>query len=167
MQEILLYVFICASFGSVSIIILNRNVFYAALALLVCLLSLAGIYALLSAEFLAVTQLLIYAGGVMVLIIFGIMLTNRISGKPLYVTSQNWIPGILISLSLCATIIYSYTPGGTESVLSGAKETLLQQIGKELMSTYVAPFELGGILLLVCLVGAALTASSFKKNTHG
>lgn len=167
MQEFVLYLFICASLGSVLIIILNRNVFYAALALLVCLISLAGIYALLHAEFLAITQLLIYVGGVMVLIIFGIMLTNRISGKPLYVNSQNWIAGISISLSLCALIIYSYNRVIFESASAIAAETHIKQVGTELMSTYVAPFELSGILLLVCLVGAALTASSFKKNTHG
>ncbi|MBK8291217.1 MAG: NADH-quinone oxidoreductase subunit J [Flammeovirgaceae bacterium] len=167
MQEFVLYLFIVASVVSILIIILNRNVFYAALALLVCLISLAGIYALLNAEFLAITQLLIYVGGVMVLIIFGIMLTNRISGKPLYVKSQNWIAGISISVGLCAMIVYAYTPMTLQTSSANTAENHIQQIGKELMSTYAAPFELSGILLLVCLVGAALTASSFKKNTHG
>jgi NADH:ubiquinone oxidoreductase subunit 6 (subunit J) len=167
MQEIILYLFIAFSIVSVLVILLNRNVFYAALALLICLISLSGIYGLLQAEFLAVTQLLIYAGGILVLMIFGIMLTNRIAGKSFESKSHNWIPGILISASLFVVFLISYQDSAiivTPNDLNSGNHT--SKIGVELMSTYAAPFEISGILLLVCLIGAALTASSFKKSSH-
>jgi len=168
MQEIVLYIFIGASIASVLVMILNRNIFYGALALLICLISLAGIYALLQAEFLAITQLLIYAGGVLVLLIFGIMLTNKISGKPVLTDSHNWFSGIIISTSLLAVLVFSFQQVEILSVQNNLNTTRhINNIGIELMSTYAAPFELSGVLLLVCLIGAALTASSFKKKTNG
>ena len=77
---------------------LVRNVFYGALLLVVCLLALAGIYVLAFAEFIAVTQILIYAGGILVIIIFGIMLTTKISEKPLVVEHSYILSGLLASV---------------------------------------------------------------------
>jgi len=157
-----------ASIAAVLVMILNRNIFYGALALLICLISLAGIYALLQAEFLAITQLLIYAGGVLVLLIFGIMLTNKISGKPVLTDSHNWFSGIIISTSLLGVLLFSFQQTEIMIAQSNLNTTRnINNIGIELMSTYAAPFELSGVLLLVCLIGAALTASSFKKKTNG
>ncbi len=167
MQEIILYLFIGFSIVSVLVMLLNRNVFYSALALLTCLISLSGIYGLLQAEFLAVTQLLIYAGGVLVLMIFGIMLTNRISGKSFESKSHNWIPGILLTASLLAVLVITFQDSpiiATQNDLNTGNHT--SKIGIQLMSTYAAPFEVSGVLLLVSLIGAALTASSFKKSSH-
>src|SRR5436190_10076770 len=81
-------------------ILFIRNVFYGALLLLVCLLSLAAIYVLAFAEFIAVSQILIYAGGILVLIIFGIMITSRISGKSLVVGNNNVFAGLLAGISI-------------------------------------------------------------------
>lgn len=168
MQEIVLYIFIGASIAAVLVMILNRNIFYGALALLICLISLAGIFALLQAEFLAITQLLIYAGGVLVLLIFGIMLTNKISGKPVLTDSHNWFSGIIISTSLLGVLLFSFRQVEIISAQNNLNTTgHINNIGIELMSSYAAPFELSGVLLLVCLIGAALTASSFKKKTNG
>ncbi|MBL7870776.1 MAG: NADH-quinone oxidoreductase subunit J [Cyclobacteriaceae bacterium] len=167
MQEVILYLFIGFSIMSVLVILLNRNVFYSALALLTCLISLSGIYGLLQAEFLAVTQLLIYAGGVLVLMIFGIMLTNRIAGKSFESKSHNWIPGILVTTSLLVVLVITFQNSSikaTQNELNTGNH--IRNVGIELMSTYAAPFEVSGVLLLVCLIGAALTASSFKKSSH-
>src|SRR6185503_18178603 len=92
-------------------ILFVKNVFYGALLLIICLLSLAGIYVISNAEFIAVTQILIYAGGVLVLIIFGVMLTTRISGKPLIVENHNWFAGSFVGLSflLLLTKLFSET----------------------------------------------------------
>lgn len=147
--------------------IFTRTVFYAALALIVCLISIAGIYALLYAEFLAITQLVIYAGGVLVLILFGIMLTNRISGKPLITESHHVIKSAIISVGMFLTLLVAYHKTSfNQGEPAPPQGNHMNKIGIELMSTYVAPFEIGGILLLVCLIGAALMASSFKKNDH-
>jgi NADH:ubiquinone oxidoreductase subunit 6 (subunit J) len=164
---ITLYVFVFTAALSVSVMLFTRTVFYAALALIACLISIAGIYALLYAEFMAITQLVIYAGGVLVLILFGIMLTNRITGKPLLTESNQVVPGVIISVGIFLLLLYAYQETSFNPVIPvPAQGNHIHHIGIELMTTYVAPFELGGVLLLVCLIGAALMASSFKKKDH-
>ncbi len=165
--HVTLYLFVFSTIVSVIVMIFTRTVFYAALALIVCLISIAGIYALLYAEFLAITQLVIYAGGVLVLILFGIMLTNRISGKPLITESHHVIKSAIISVGMFLTLLVAYHKTSfNQGEPAPPQGNHMNKIGIELMSTYVAPFEIGGILLLVCLIGAALMASSFKKNDH-
>ena len=83
-----------AALSAISLIFI-RNVFYGALLLIICLLALAGIFVLAFAEFIAVTQILVYAGGILVVILFGIMLTTKISGKPLVVEHNNKFSGSL------------------------------------------------------------------------
>ena len=144
-----------------------KNVFHAALLLIVCLLALAGIFVLYNAEFIAVTQILIYAGGVLVLIIFGVMLTSRITGKQLIVKNQYVFGAAFISLLLATLLImlfsqqnfYQHT--GTAQV---STHNPINQIGISLMSDYTLAFEVAGMLLLAALLGAAVTASSFDAK---
>jgi NADH:ubiquinone oxidoreductase subunit 6 (subunit J) len=148
-------------------ILFVKNVFYGALLLILCLLSIAGIYVIANAEFIAVTQILIYAGGVLVLIIFGVMLTTRISGKPLVVKNHNWIPGALIGLSFMIGLMILYSDAALYSnneTPSQEQYTVINKIGILMMTDYVFPFEVAGILLLVALVGAAVVASSLSPT---
>ena len=139
---------------------LVRNVFYGALLLVVCLLALAGIYVLAFAEFIAVTQILIYAGGILVIIIFGIMLTTKISEKPLVVEHSYILSGLLVSVgcfSLLSTVL------SKESFVSSAQVAVptvnsAQTIGVSLFSKYMLPFEVAGLLLLIALIGASVLA---------
>jgi len=144
-------------------ILFSRNVFRSALWLLVCLMSVAGIYVLSLAEFLAVTQILIYAGGILVIILFGIMLTTRISGKPLLVQHRHVISGSLAAIGLFA-LLSLYL-----SQLPTAGTTLEPQpiatLGLHVFSEYALAFEVAGVLLLVALVGAAVIASELKSKT--
>lgn len=162
---ITLYVFVSAAIASVIVMLLTRTVFYAALALIACLISIAGIYALLYAEFIAITQLVIYAGGVLILILFGIMLTHRIAGKPLQAESQHNVAGIIVSVGMFLLLMVAYLKTSFSQVYPApAQGNHIKQIGMELMTTYVAPFEIGGLLLLVCLIGASLMASAYTKR---
>jgi NADH-quinone oxidoreductase subunit J len=146
-------------------ILFTRNVFYGALLLIACLLSVAGIYILSSAEFIAVTQILVYAGGILVVIIFGIMLTTKLSGKPLIVESRNWFAGILAGVFFLALFINLFSaetfalPGQASSSVN-----IYQAIGVLLLTDYLLPFEVAGILLLITLIGAAVTAASNPKE---
>jgi NADH-quinone oxidoreductase subunit J len=97
---ILFYMFVVLTGVSALGILFIKNVFHAALLLLVSLLSIAGIYIINFAELVAVTQILIYAGGILILLIFGIMLTSRLSGKPLIVTNNRWAEGVLVGIPL-------------------------------------------------------------------
>lgn len=149
-------------------ILITRQLFHGALMLLVCLLCIAGIYVLALAELVAVTQILIYAGGVVVIIIFGIMLTTRISGKPLVVTNNKWFAGILVGLSMMSVLIVlvSRQDFGTPGVFESPSDfTIINQLGIALMTDYLLPFEVAGILLLVALVGAAVSALTRNDQT--
>jgi NADH:ubiquinone oxidoreductase subunit 6 (subunit J) len=146
---------------------LVRNVFYGALLLIVCLLALAGIYVLAVAEFVAITQILIYAGGILVVIIFGIMLTSKISGKPLVVEHTFIFSGLLVSCGCFALMVYvlSKEPFPQTAVPSGPTSfSHVNTIGIALFSKYMLPFEIAGLLLLMALVGAAVIASTIKSN---
>jgi NADH:ubiquinone oxidoreductase subunit 6 (subunit J) len=162
----IIFYFFCslAALAALSMVFI-KNVYYAALLLIVCLLSLAGIYILAFAEFVAVTQILIYAGGILVLIIFGIMLTAKISGKPLVVEHQYQLVGSAVGVIffiLLATQFSSTTFYQTNTPVS-SEYTSVNTIGILLMSDYVLPFEVVGVLLLIALIGAAVVASSFSS----
>lgn len=166
LYTIIFYFF--ASLAALSAIglVFSKNVFYGALLLLVCLLSVAGLYVLAWAEFIAIAQLLIYAGGVLVVILFGIMLTAKLGQKPLRIQHNNLIAGIFVSVSL-AIMLICYLPGQPAASTPALAETgsgTVQTIGVNLMTDYVLPFEIAGILLLVALIGAAVIASHKTKN---
>jgi NADH-quinone oxidoreductase subunit J len=149
-----------------SAILFTKNVFYGALLLIVCLLSLAAIYILAFAEFVAVTQILIYAGGILVLIIFGVMLTSKISNKPLVVQNQYSVRGPIVGLSfftmMCLLFSQSHYFKNTP-IKAEEGYTAINQIGILLMSDYMLPFETVGMLLLIALLCAAVVASSFNS----
>jgi NADH-quinone oxidoreductase subunit J len=156
-----------AAISALSIIFIKK-VYYAALLLIICLIALAGIYIVAFAEFVAVTQILIYAGGILVLIIFGIMLTAKISGKPLVVQHQYQFVGSGVGLIFFILLTTQFSNASFfQSSNTSSEYTSINNIGILLMSEYVLPFEVVGVLLLVALIGAVVVASSFnsiKKN---
>lgn len=164
MLMIVFYLFVfLAAISTISILVI-KDLFKAALLLLICLLSLAGIYAILYAEFLAVTQILIYAGGVVVLIIFGIMLTTRMTGMALRIENTNVFAGILASGFLTATLIVGFRDAFVIQTPPSNPGNTIRETGILLMTSHVLPFELAGILLLVALVGAAVVSTSTSSG---
>jgi NADH:ubiquinone oxidoreductase subunit 6 (subunit J) len=146
-------------------LLFTRHVFYGAIFVIVCLLSLAGIYILAFAEFVAVVQILIYAGGILIVILFGIMLTSKISGKPLFVQNSNTFAGGLIFLIVFAFLAYYFNQ---ENFVAGGathQQDPMRVVGANILVPYLLPFEIAGVLLLIALVGAAVTASSTKTDS--
>jgi NADH-quinone oxidoreductase subunit J len=160
-------------------VLLTRNVLYAAFFLLLTLLGTAALFVLASADFLAIAQIMIYVGGVLVLVIFGVMLTHKpdrspdaSSQTPNRVTSLNrasaplgWILPLLVAGGLFM-VLYTLIVRANFSMLArpvGWTSTI-QTIGKQLMTEYVVPFEIVGILLLAALVGATYLASLPDKS---
>ena len=160
--DILFYFFMLMTASGAVAILFSKNVFRSAIYLLVSLLSIAAIYVLSFAEFLAVTQILIYAGGITVIIIFGIMLTTRISGKPLVVKNAHVLSGGLTGIALFVLLIRNLPD------LSRNEGTLLAEsipvIGLQIFSLYTLPFEIAGLLLLIALIGAAVVTSHLKSK---
>ena len=147
---------------SASIVVLSNNLIYSAVSLLFTLLGIAGLYVFLWADFIAITQILIYVGGILVLIIFGIMLTHRITDVTLSQSSNQQIlgGGIILVIFLGLSYMILNTPWLQNSAVE-PQETI-KQIGNLLMIDYLLPFEVASILLLAALIGAALLSRSSK-----
>jgi NADH:ubiquinone oxidoreductase subunit 6 (subunit J) len=163
---ILFYIFLVTAGISAASILFIRNIFKGALLLLVCLLSLAALYVLTFAEFVAITQIMVYAGGILVVIIFGVMLTSKTSGRALITGNANLFSGLLIAAALLGLLIpFFYTRFSIpyHTTRPNAFNTVTET-GLQLMSTFVLPFEVAGLLLLIALIGAAVIASSIKSK---
>jgi NADH-quinone oxidoreductase subunit J len=140
-------------------VVLARSVFHSALFLVVSLASVAGVFVILGADFLGVVQILVYVGAIMVLIIFGIMLTPHEVTMP-----SIGGPGQVFAGAAIALIVL----GGTVAVAVGSRwprssgapidVPTTETIGLGLLGTYALPFEVASILLLVAMIGAIVVA---------
>lgn len=151
---IFVFVAVSAVFGA-AITAFSRSLINAALGLLYSLVAIAGIYVFLSADFIAVSQILIYVGGVMVLIIFGIMLTN--GGGNVYANNpiMKGIPAGLVTLAFLGAGIFVVKYSGIE--FSGySYQASTKAIGNLLLKDYILPFELVSVLIVVLIVGAGV-----------
>jgi NADH-quinone oxidoreductase subunit J len=161
---ILHYFFLAAAATTTVALLFVRNVFHGALLLLITLLSLAGLYVLSMAEFLAVTQILVYAGGILVVVIFAIMLTSQLSGKPLLVDHSNRVAAALLSGALFGIIVYLMVDQFPLQAQAPMKPFSLPALGTLLLTEYALPFEVTGVVLLIALIGAAVIASTSSAN---
>ena len=156
MSEAVFFFLAAFTLASALVVVLNNQLLYSAIALLFTLFGVAGLYIFLWADFIAGVQLLVYIGGINVLIIFGIMLTNRISSVRLSQTNlQQGVGGvfafwifIIISIVISKTSWFQMT--------SAEPSETVRQVGTLLMTKYVLPFEAASILLLGALIGAAI-----------
>ncbi len=140
-------------------LVTTANVVHAALYLLVVLSAVAGTYIVLGAEFAAVTQVLVYLGAIMVLLLFGVMLTRaKLGDDDDLDNDQRWI-GALVAAAMFAVMGYSVVEafGDDKLPLDQAPQTT-QQVADEIFSTYIVPFEALSVLLLAALIGAVVVA---------
>ena len=156
LTEIVFWLVAVFTIVSASFVVLNNQLLYSAIALLFSLFGVAGLYIFLWADFIAGIQLLVYIGGINVLIIFGIMLTNKISSVRLSQTNVQQGVGAVVALWLLILIslVISKTPW-LQIEASEPAETV-SVIGTLLLSKYLLPFEAISLLFLGALIGAAL-----------
>ncbi len=150
------YVLIFVAAISAVAVVFVREVFHAALLLLICLLSMAGLFVVLNAEFIAVVQIIVYAGGVLLLMMFGLMLTNRLQ-QPNGIGRRNEVVTIFVCLVFLSLLVNALGQGpqfDTSTVATNPND-----IGAALLTTFAFPFELAGILLLISLIGAMIAAT--------
>lgn len=144
------------------VILLSRSVVHAAYALALALIGVAGVYVLMNAELLAVVQILLYAGGVVILLAFGIMMSNRLKDGQVLSGEKNQVLAAVISLGLLALLSFLISTT-TWSLEKGAQpENQIEHIGVAFLTDHIVAFELIAFVLLVALVGAAYLA---KKST--
>jgi len=162
-EQIIFYILaiVIVAFSILSVV--SRRILRSATYLLFVLIATAGLYLMMGYQFLAAVQISVYAGGIMVLYIFSILLTSHAGDKAKPVSWKRLLPaGIasILGLLICAHIIYH----NVSKVISlqPFQEPTMQEIGMTMMGTgkyqYLLPFEAISILLLVCIVGAIIIA---------
>jgi NADH-quinone oxidoreductase subunit J len=150
--------------------VFSRNLIYAAMALLVTLIHVAGIYILLGAEFVAAVQVIVYAGAILVLYLFVVMLFN-VHGEERYLHRHYLIGvflGIVILGEMLLALFGSSLGGGGASApvsLPGADGNT-QAIGRLLYTRYLFPFEVASVILLVAMVGAIVLGKRLRKGNE-
>ena len=146
---------------SALLVITRRNPVHSALALIFTLLSLAGLYLMLYAPFVAGVQIILYAGGIMVLFLFVIMLVSIETAQRQPQFNKQWHVAALAVAVLAAMFVYIYVRGRSIFPTRAAvmPENLnTQQFGFSLLTDYLLPFEVASLLLLVAIVGAVVMA---------
>jgi NADH-quinone oxidoreductase subunit J len=142
-------------------VVLQRNLFRAALFLVLSFVGVAGFYILLGAEFLAMIQLLVYVGAIAILIIFAIMLSRRLMSPDLKTQNEQWLVGAVAAACLFAVLVVALGFVVQWPVTAAElPEDQIIKLGEALVSPeqFVLPFEVASVLLLVALVGAVIIA---------
>ena len=143
-------------------VITRKNAVHAALSLIGTLVSLAGLYLMLYAPFVAAVQIVLYAGGIMVLFLFVIMLVNLDQNIREIQFNKQWLVGLIAALSLGALALFVIWQGKaifpTDLVAALPEAANTQQVGIALFGQYTLPFEIASLLLLVAIVGAVVMA---------
>lgn len=160
--EIIFWIFGLGILSGAALVAFSNNLIHAAAGLFLALLSVAGIFVLSGADFLGIVQLIVYIGGILILILFGVMLTRKHSGEVIPAGRLNRGLSILIGLSLF-TLMFLFIASGDFSIGFTEETPLLtggssRGIGVQILTQYLLPFEFVSFLLLTALVGSAWLA---------
>jgi NADH-quinone oxidoreductase subunit J len=163
LDQILFHFFAVLAVASAILVVTRRNVVQSAIFLITALLATAGIFLQLHAEFLFIVQVILYAGGIMVLFVFVIMLINMDISLHQVQFNRQWWLGLLLALAVGAEITVAIAIGRAnlgfgEPAPASALEPSTQLVGKVLFNEYMLPFEIASILLLVAMIGAVVMA---------
>jgi len=154
--EILFYAFASITVASACFVVFSRNLIYSAFALLFAFFGVAALYVLLGADFLAATQMVIYVGGILVLLLFGVMLTHKLYEMKLKSEVFQLWPALILMLGLFSAIVTALMKATWFQGSIKPPEPTTAAIGKMFLSDYILPFEIASIFLLIALIGAAM-----------
>ncbi|MCF8242771.1 MAG: NADH-quinone oxidoreductase subunit J [Melioribacteraceae bacterium] len=161
--DIIFYLFAAITVLSAFLVVTAKNIVHSAFYLLFTFFGVAGLYVLLGADFIAIVQIMVYVGGILILLLFGVMLTNKITSVEIKSGTIHVLPAV-IGLGLFAAFVLSTMM--TTKWKSNPAElpfTTVYDLGYILINEYVLIFELLGILLLIALIGAASIARKDKE----
>ena len=150
---------------SAVMVVISSQLIHSAVSLLFTLFGVAGLYVFLYADFMAATQVIIYVGGILVLIIFGVMLTNKIENVSITNPGRNKIAGAILSLILLFVqfnVIFNTKWNISDELIE--KEETVSSIGRLLLTDYILPFEVASVILLAALIGAAMLSRKKVEN---
>ena len=162
--DLVFYLFALVTISSAYLVVTVRNIVYSAFSLLFTLFGIAGLYALLGADFVAIVQLIVYVGGILILLLFGVMLTNKITNVEIRTGTVHMLPAAIASGIFMGAVVAVMVWTEWKSEPAEMPLTTTKDIGHLLLTDYVLIFELLGILLLVALIGAASIARRDVKE---
>jgi NADH-quinone oxidoreductase subunit J len=140
--------------GSALAVVLSKNLFHAVLWLALALTGTAGVFLLLDAEFLAAVQLLLYAGGIITIVVFAIVVTERLIGERISQTSRRITASALVAVALLAIIGRTLMLAPLGSTRPPMVADVTKAIGETVLTRYALPFELLALLMVAALMGA-------------
>jgi NADH-quinone oxidoreductase subunit J len=168
MEQVFFFYFALVIAASSLLVVALRNPIYSALSLLIMFFHVAGLYVTLHAEFLAAVQVIVYAGAILVLYLFVVMLLNLKQDDRYH---RQWpIAALVGGILVIEAVMLTLTKGRTAPVLPTSQDTALEGLGNTealgdvLYSTYLFPFEVASLILLVAMIGAIILA---KKDLEG
>jgi len=148
---LLAIIIVVAAIGVVTL----RNIMHSALCLGLALLGVAGIFLLLGGDFLAAVQVTVYVSGVLILMLFVVMLTQRITDRSVAQTNERVLPAMILCALILVPLLIAIFATDFGRAMAEANTTVAM-LGKLLLTTYVVPFEVASVLLLAAMVGAIL-----------
>jgi NADH:ubiquinone oxidoreductase subunit 6 (subunit J) len=141
-----------------------RNIIYSAFSLLGTFAGVAGLYVFLGADFVAAVQILLYVGGILIIILFAVMLTHRIADVQITNRAVGRLPALVVSALLGLFLLHVLSETRWMTAPAPPLEPTTARIGQSFLEPYLLPFELASIVLLVALIGAATIS---RKETKG
>ncbi len=154
--------FAAVTLVSAFFVVTIRNIVYSAFSLLFTFFGVAGIYVLLGADFVAVVQLIVYVGGILILMLFGVMLTNKITNVEIKTGTINIVPATIGVALLSGALLAALINSNWKTLPVQAPMPTTALLGTMLIQDYLLVFELLGIILLIALIGAASMARRGK-----
>jgi NADH-quinone oxidoreductase subunit J len=156
--SIIFYLFAAITVLSAFFVVTTRNIIHSAYYLLFTLFGIAGIYVLLGADFIAIVQLVVYIGGILILLLFGVMLTNKITHVQIKSGTIKIIPAALGVALFAGILAAALLNTKWKTINNELPLATTHSLGLLLLQQYGVVFELLGILLLIALIGAASMA---------
>jgi len=158
------YLIAIITVGSAAVVAFSRNIIYSAFSLLGTFAGVAGLYVFLGADFVAGVQVLIYVGGILVLILFAVMLTHRITDVEITNRAAGRVPGLLIVGVFLVILIQTIRETPWVRVKEIAHQPTTAKIGDLFLENYLLPFELASLVLLAAMIGAVVLSRKEIKE---
>ena len=168
MTNLIITIIFLITVGSACVVAFSKNLIYSAFALIGAFLGVAASFVLLSADFVGLAQVMVYAGGILVLTVFAVMLTARIEKDTKTNPLLNFkvvAPFMLLLIVLLSKIVMT-DKWAVKEVSPLATPNTIVELGNSLLTTYLLPFELISVLLLMSMVGAAIVSRHQVKNVE-
>lgn len=179
-EQIIFYILTAIAIGSAAYVVLSQQLVRSVFMFFVTLFAVAGLYVFALADFVALTQIVIYVGGVLVLLLFAFLLSSKdaldtISEIPSGLLSANRLPAVLISIAFFGLLAYTFFNVDFQNLnwiasahengnVKSVTDNTIRNMGVNLMSRYLLPLEMISILLMMTLIGAAQIARKERKS---